>query len=279
MFISLDLETTGLNNRTDKIIEFGATKFDLNGHVETFQTFVNPGVGIPDFITHITNIKNEDVAGAPKFSEVSGKIKEFIGDLPIIGHFIQFDMGFMAENGLEFENPTYDTSELARIFMPSLPSYSLEILSRILNLTHEEKHRALDDSIAAQELFMKLIEIISSLPEPLFEEIKSLSQKSEWDFAKVLRNIIPGTSTSSREDFSEPGEKPFPGRSACKLPSPKKRPHPNPHPLPNLQKNHLPKQNLQHQGLRFHKKTGGFQAKTNPQNLRINSIDKSPNLA
>lgn len=189
MFISLDLETTGLNKRTDKIIEFGAIKFDLNGHSETFQTFINPGVGIPEFITHITNIKNEDVASAPKFSEVSGKIKEFIGDLPIIGHFISFDMDFMTENRLEFENPLYDTSELARIFMPSLPSYSLEILSRLLNLTHEEKHRALDDSIAAQELFMKLIEIIGSLPKDLFEEIKSLSQKSEWDFAKVLGKI------------------------------------------------------------------------------------------
>lgn len=189
MFISLDLETTGLNKRTDKIIEFGATKFDLEGHVETFQTFVNPYVPIPEFITHITNIKNEDVAGAPRFADVSEKIKEFIGDLPIIGHFISFDMGFMAENGLEFKNPLYDTSELARIFMPSLPSYSLEILSGILGLTHEEKHRALDDSIAAQELFMKLIEIVGGLPKDLLEEIKSLSQKSEWDFAKVLTGI------------------------------------------------------------------------------------------
>ena len=216
MFISLDLETTGLNNRTDKIIEFGATKFDLNGHVETFRTFVNPYVRIPEFITHITNIKDEDVKDAPGFPEVSGKIKEFIGNLPIIGHFISFDMGFMAENGLEFKNSTYDTSELARIFMPSLPSYSLEILSRLLNLTHEEKHRALDDSIAAQELFMKLIEIISHLPKDLFEEIKSLSQKSDWDFRGVLKEIkSTSTSRSSREDFSEPGEKPFPGRPLC----------------------------------------------------------------
>jgi DNA polymerase III epsilon subunit-like protein len=197
MFISLDLETTGLNKKTDKIIEFGAIKFDLNGHSETFQTLINPGVPIPEFITHITNIKNEDVENAPVFPNASNKIKEFIGDCPIIGHFIKFDMEFLEESGLKFENLLYDTSELARIFIPSLPSYSLEILSGILGLTHEEKHRALDDSIAAQELFLKLIGIIETLPKDLLEEIKSLSQKSDWDFAKVLKDIPAKTAEST----------------------------------------------------------------------------------
>jgi len=196
MFVSLDLETTGLNKKTDKIIEFGAIKFDLKGHSETFQTLINPGVPIPEFITHITNIKNEDVANAPVFSDVSDKIREFIGDCPIIGHFIKFDIEFLEENGFKFENPLYDTSELARIFIPSLPSYSLEILSGILGLTHAEKHRALDDSIAAQELFMKLVGIIGNLPEPLLEEIKYLSKKSDWDFAKVLGEIPATLQTS-----------------------------------------------------------------------------------
>jgi DNA polymerase III epsilon subunit-like protein/Rad3-related DNA helicase len=191
MFISLDLETTGLDKRKNEITEFGAIKFSLDPKqkTETLQTLVNPGVPIPEFITHITNITNDDVADAPPLEDVKQKIGDFIGDLPIIGHFISFDTDFLKEKGIPIDNPLYDTAEIARVFMPGLPSYSLEILSEILSIEHLEKHRALDDSIAAQELFLKLIEEIQTLPKPLFDEIKDLCSKSTWDFAEVIKTL------------------------------------------------------------------------------------------
>lgn len=189
MFVSLDLESTGLDKKRDSIIEFGATKFDLEGHVETFQTFINPGVPIPEFISHLTNIHDKDVADAPTFHEISTQILDFIGDCPIVGHFISFDIDFLKAKDLNIKNPLYDTAELARIFIPGLPSYSLEILSSVLSITHTEKHRALDDSIAAQELFMKILEEAKKLPHELLEEIKELSGRSSWEFAKVLAEV------------------------------------------------------------------------------------------
>jgi DNA polymerase III epsilon subunit family exonuclease len=191
MFISLDLETTGLDKRKDRIIEFGATKFSLDPKkkTETLQFFVNPGVKIPEFITHITNINDEDVKDAPPLEEVADQIKEFVGDFPIIGHFISFDVDFLKANNINLKNPLHDTAEIARIFLPGLPSYSLEILSTILGLKHEEKHRALDDCIAAQELLTKLIEQIESLPKELFEEIQKLCAKSCWYFADVIQTL------------------------------------------------------------------------------------------
>lgn len=191
MFVSLDLETTGFNPKKDKIIEFGAIKFDLSGNKETLKFFVNPGIPLPQIITHITGITDKDLKSAPKFEEKMDEIKNFIGDLPIIGHNIKFDTGFLRENGIEMNNVEYDTLEMASILIPSLPSYSLEILSHVLKLTHEEKHRALDDSIAAMELFLKLTETFQNLSEKLIEKIKNLVKKSEWPLQKFLLELNP----------------------------------------------------------------------------------------
>ena len=164
-------------------------KFDLQGNKETFQTFINPGVKIPEFISHLTNIKDSDLKNAQKFSEIKEQITSFIGDCDIIGHFISFDVEFLQANGINLKNNLYDTAELTRIFIPYLPSYSLEILSGLLDLQHQEKHRALQDSIAAQELFIKIIDKIETLPEDLFNEIKELSSRSSWHFAQILQTL------------------------------------------------------------------------------------------
>ncbi|MFH1534069.1 MAG: exonuclease domain-containing protein [Nitrospirota bacterium] len=191
MFISLDLETTGFDPNNDKIIEFGAIKFDLNGEKERLQFLANPGTKLPDIITHITHITDEDLANAPQFSEKAEEIAAFIGDLPIVGHNIQFDTGFLRTNGIEIKNPEYDTCQLASILLPGLPSYSLEILSHQLKLEHEEKHRAIDDSIAAMELFMKLADHFSHLPTELIEKIKNLCKKTDWELKDFLLSIEP----------------------------------------------------------------------------------------
>jgi DNA polymerase III epsilon subunit family exonuclease len=199
MFISLDLETTGLDKRKDQITEFGAIKFDLEGNTETFQTFINPGVKIPEFITHITNITDEDVKDAPKIEDASEEIAKFIGDSPIIGHFISFDTDFLKSKGIPLKNPLYDTAELTRIFFPGLPSYSLEILTDLLGIEHKEKHRALDDAIAAQQLFVKIIQRIETLEPNLLQEIKDLGSKSTWHFAETLKEISSKPDATSQE--------------------------------------------------------------------------------
>ena len=118
MFISLDLETTGFSKETDKIIEFGAIKFDLEGNSETLQFLCNPGTKIPDIVVHITKITDEAIKDVNPFSEHIKEVQEFIGDAPIIGHNIQFDIGFLEQNGIEINNPLYDTHDLAAILLP-----------------------------------------------------------------------------------------------------------------------------------------------------------------
>ena len=189
MFVSLDLETTGFSKETDKIIEFGAIKFDLEGNSETLQFLCNPGTKIPDIVVHITKITDEAIKNVGPFSDHIEEVKEFIGDSPIIGHNIQFDIGFLEENGIEITNPSYDTHDLAAIILPNMTSYSLEILSEIFQLKHTDKHRALDDAIAAMELFLKLKEGFESLAPELLEKLKKLTEKSDWNFKTFLRDL------------------------------------------------------------------------------------------
>jgi DNA polymerase III epsilon subunit family exonuclease len=188
-FISLDLETTGFDPATDKIIEFGAIKFDMNGQKESLTFLINPGVTLPQIVTHITNITDTDLKTAPTFDTKIKEIIAFIGDLPIVGHNIQFDMGFLAHNSIDIKNELYDTQQLSSIFLPYMPSYSLEILTQKLNLPHAEKHRALDDAVAAMELFLKLAEEFKNLDPNLAEKIKTLSQKSNWPIKNLLSKL------------------------------------------------------------------------------------------
>ena len=89
-FVSLDLETTGLNMETDQIIEIGATRFDRSGAVENFTTFIDPGRGIPREVRELTGIADADLKGAPRFTEVRDALTAFIGDRAIVGQNIAF---------------------------------------------------------------------------------------------------------------------------------------------------------------------------------------------
>ncbi len=190
MYISLDLETTGFDPAKDKIIEFGAVRFNQKGEtLETLQFLVNPGFNIPQIVTHITGITDQQLKSAPTIEEKIPEIQNFIGDLPIVGHNIQFDIGFLDINVGTITNTPYDTQVLSSIILPQMPSYSLEILSKVLNLTHEEKHRALDDAIAAMELFLKLLKEFEKLPPQLLEKIQTLIKKSNWPLKNLLLEL------------------------------------------------------------------------------------------
>jgi len=207
MFVSLDLETTGIDPLKNKIIEFGAVKFDLNGQKETLQILINPQTALPDIIKHITHITDDELKNAPSFEEKAKEIKDFIGDLPIVGHNIQFDVSFLNANGLNLTNPLYDTFPFSSVIFPDLPTYSLEVLSEILNLSHEEKHRALEDSIAAMELFIKLSQKFQELPRETIERIHELCKKTQHPLGAFLLTLEP-KSTHDTSESAEISQKP-----------------------------------------------------------------------
>lgn len=94
-YTSLDLETTGLEPKKDRIIEIGAVKVRNGQAAEEFQALVNPGRLLDEKICVLTGISNEMLAEAPEIGEVIGRLLEFIGEDVLVGHRILFDYSFV----------------------------------------------------------------------------------------------------------------------------------------------------------------------------------------
>ena len=140
-YVALDLETTGLNPDKDAIIEVGAVKFRDGEIVEEFTTLVNPGRPIPPEITMITRITDRYVLDAPLFERIEAPLLRFVGQAPVVGHNVSFDLGFMRSRPAA-GNIGLDTWELATIVLPSQPGYSLGALAERFGLALPNAHRA-----------------------------------------------------------------------------------------------------------------------------------------
>ena len=129
-YVSIDLETTGLNPKRDRIIEIGAIRVEQGEITGEFSTFVNPGRKLEERITELTGIRDEDLAEAPELDEIFPKLLEFMGDLPLLGHSILFDYSFLKKAAVDrkliFERSAVDTLKIARKYLPDLPHRNLE---------------------------------------------------------------------------------------------------------------------------------------------------------
>ena len=189
-YVTLDLETTGLNPEKDAIIEVGAVKYRDGEPVDEFASLVNPGRPIPFEITMLTGLTDRDVAAAPRFDQVSAPLMRFVGQLPVVGHNVSFDLGFMRSQGLFTENEGLDTWELATILLPALPGYSLSALAQRFNIKSPSQHRALDDAKATGRLFGLLCGHAERLSSPVLMEIVRLAQAGQWPLAQVFDEAL-----------------------------------------------------------------------------------------
>ncbi len=156
-FISLDLETTGLNPKKDKIIEIAAVRVRNGQITDTFQKKIDPGRTIEQRITDLTGIENQDVANCDCIENVLQEFIEFLGNDVLVGHRILFDYSFLKKEavnkGIAFEKEGIDTLKIARKNLPDLESRRLEDLCRFYEIPHHA-HRALEDAKAVVALYI-----------------------------------------------------------------------------------------------------------------------------
>jgi ATP-dependent DNA helicase DinG len=189
--VALDLETTGLHVEQDAILEVAAIKFQGKDVLETFETFVSPGRSIPYRVQRLTGIKPELLAGAPLFDEIKKKLQNFLGDLPIVGHSIPFDAGFLRRWGLARNNPLVDTFELATVMLPSLTSYNLGQVAESLGIkVPEDRHRAMVDTVLAMEVFLVLHERLQSVDLALLQDLAHLDAPRTWPLLHFFRQEV-----------------------------------------------------------------------------------------
>ncbi|GEM_PF-2479124 len=119
-FVAIDLETTGLNPRKDEIIEIAAIKFDKNGKGDSFVKFIRPRGYVPFEIQEMLGIPISKIMEEGKpFREIQGEFISFVGNSPILGWNLSFDLDFLRNNGIELLNPTIDVMKLAQDLLPS----------------------------------------------------------------------------------------------------------------------------------------------------------------
>ena len=162
-YVALDLETTGLNPSTDRIIEIGAVKV-INGIiVSTYSTLVNPQIPINFKINKLTGIDSQMLINQPLIGDIIDDFVKYTQDLPILGHNVIFDFSFLKKaavnNKLTFEKEGIDTLKMARRMLPHVEHKGLEYLCNYFNINPENSHRAMDDAISAMKIYEKLYEL------------------------------------------------------------------------------------------------------------------------
>lgn len=159
--IVLDTETTGLDFTKEKIIEFAAIRLENGKIKDTFQTLINPEQHIRKSSMAIHGISQEMVADAPTEKEILPQIAEFIGEYPIVAHNAIFDHSFLNEAykrvfKKKFENEKIDSQQMFKEICPDLESHGLIALTEKFNVTMENHHRAMDDTMGLALAYPKL---------------------------------------------------------------------------------------------------------------------------
>ncbi|NIS80047.1 MAG: DEAD/DEAH box helicase family protein [Anaerolineales bacterium] len=178
--LALDLETTGLNPDRDTIIEIGAVRFRGTRVEEEWSTLVNPGRPLDPTIKALTGISDEMLANAPRLNQILGEFRDFVGDLPVLGHNVRFDLSFLHPRGLLQNNPTLDTFDIASVLLPTAGRYSLGSLASALAIPVRTSHRALQDAQTTRLIFMRLYERALELPREVIEEVSIAGAEIEW---------------------------------------------------------------------------------------------------
>jgi ATP-dependent DNA helicase DinG len=188
--VALDLETTGLDPKRDTVIEIGAVKFRGSRTEDTWSTLVNPGRPLHPSIIALTGINDDMLSSAPRLSQVLGELENFVGDLPVLGHNIRFDLAFLQPRGLFPYNLSLDTLDMATVLLPTAGRYSLAALAGSLGIPVRITHRALDDADTTRRVFLRLYEKALELPHDLIETIHHLGIEIEWGAGWVFDSIV-----------------------------------------------------------------------------------------
>lgn len=181
-FVCIDLETTGLNPKKDRIIEIGAVKIRNGNITDTFEQLINPKQVLEERIEVLTGITSKELEDQPVIRKVLPALQDFLEEDVLVGHRILFDYSFLkrvfTNEKIPFERKGIDTLKLARRFVKESESKRLEALCQYYGIQYRA-HRALEDARATVEVYQRLLEEYYEeeefAPKPLLFKVKKES--------------------------------------------------------------------------------------------------------
>ena len=185
--IILDTKTTGLSVQDNRLIEIAAARLRGREIVDRFDTFVHPGVPIPDEIVRLTGIRDSDVQHAPSPEEAVAMLADFVGGCPVIAHNATFDRSFIeaVRGGVNVSDIWIDSLALSRIALPRLASHKLSVLAELFGCD-AVSHRAIDDVEALAGVWRILLVALTDLPRGLMRRLADMHPDVPWSYRPIF---------------------------------------------------------------------------------------------
>ena len=198
LFVALDLETTGLDPQTDRIIEVGAVRFqgreilDAEGAQATLRQLVNPNRALRPFITHLTGIEASLLARQPPWSEVKPAVRAFL-ERPVthfIAHSVASEQAFLAQHGVPLTDlALLDTYDMAFMLLPTARQANLAAICHQLSIPPGRSHRAFDDALATGRVFVTLLARWEETPAGILQALLAHSPRAGWSLRDLWADI------------------------------------------------------------------------------------------
>lgn len=161
IFAIVDIETTGGFAQNHKVVEIAILLTDGQNEIARFESLINPQCHIPQNVSYIHGIYQEDVVNAPTFDQVADKVHDLLKGAVFVAHSVNFDFAFvnreLQEAGYTLNPPKLCTVRLSRKIIPGLKSYSLGAICAARGIEIKARHRAMGDAEATMLLFHQLI--------------------------------------------------------------------------------------------------------------------------
>ena len=180
--VVLDLETTGLDVRTDKIVQIGAVKI-IDGQIDhdhIISINVDPKIPIPERSIRVHGLTNDALAGAPDIAEAFGQLVEIIGDLPVIGFNIGFDLAVLGNEARRI-NLDWDPPQAICLRLLSQAVFGagrsamlsdLEGMASHFNIATTNRHSAHGDALMTAEIFTTIVPALNQEGVRTFSEAR-----------------------------------------------------------------------------------------------------------
>jgi len=206
-FVSVDVETTGLETDTCRIIEIGVVRFERGQVAERWGSLVDPGEPIPAKVTEITGITDEMVAGQPSFRDLKWEVYGRLRDRILVAYNAPFDTAFVRNElgrvGLTPPDvPVLDPLVWARKLMPNERRHRLTAVCDKLGISLDNAHRAVDDAEAAGKVLLRFADKVALNLGDLLAEQSDWSDAQEAAFAE--RRAIREAKKAAREAAKAP---------------------------------------------------------------------------
>lgn len=190
-YVSLDVEATGLNPHVDNVIEVAVVVFTESEIISQWSHLVRPKQSLGKDVSSLTGISQEMLDSAPRLSEIEDELRERIGDRPIVGHNIGFDLSMLAADGFTSQNPVIDTYTLATGLLHDVPNFQLGTLATYVGyeIPPEERHRALGDAVATVYLFQDLVTRLRQYDSGTLRQIGQFARQAAWKDAWFFEDV------------------------------------------------------------------------------------------